>query len=620
MKNHKKNSTTWQYLISLSNKELAYNWGSTLKISLVVAFITLPLILLSTVGENFINFIITDTVTRFEVRKIRAIVGNPSKDSIKPKDISMLLAKDNISFVQPISTRGIQIIMKDESMEDFEAVATSKGDPKLNRIGFSGSFVAQENWLIIHERYAKNAKIDPKTKEITVVVSSISESGRSRQYIIPFKIAATYNRGGGREVYLPIELMDRFDSWRRGYAVPEWKLPGREDQEVALGAIYFTAVRVFLPYKITDRETRNLQLAKYGYKFISKEWNVDKNADSAEGLHISRSDKRIMSEHDLQTIKDVLIRAGTAVVVPEVEKITITTEGKSVSINSSNENDPWKSGLLIKGSWLAAENEKLQIVIPQNMLIKDRDEFPFEMNIRIANYDIPVQVQGVCKGEHPYTHPRTVYRLDQVAKGKAVFDSRTGKFGPAEREREYVAVYVYANLIEQVKTLEKYLQEELDYVTESYSDMIENIEILKKRIRILIGLLAIAGFFAVILSIAGTMGEAVRRKRRFIGLMRAMGVARKGVACFFFFQALSYGTLGIVLACLTQSLATWTVLERPWLYSILKADPDQHLFWPSIAVWGIFAVATILICGIAGAGPAVNATKFEPGEILSSGE
>jgi hypothetical protein len=441
-------SVSLSYLTYLSIRELIYNRRSTFIISLVVAFIVLPLIMLSTVGVNFLNYVRYDMECRFDLQKIRAIVGNPSRDSIKPEDLSLLRAREDISFVQPISTRGVQIIMQDGSTEEFDAIATSNGDPTLKRKGFSGPFPERGDWLILHKDFAKEVYTSPETNEVSLIVSSTSETGDSKQYVIPFKIAGTYDRGGGREIYLPLELMDRFDNWRCGYAVPEWKLPGLEDQEAALGPIYFTAVRVFPPYEITEREKRNLTLAGYNYVSMPMKWSadteaptsdqhgkynqvqteetdevaspekqlqheVDVNSTSSEkkktavegnsgslasqdnqgirktgghksggisttadpifALRVSREDKRIMSKYDVQTVKDLLIRAGTAIAVPEPIQTILTVDGKSLKISASTQQDPWKKGLLIKGNWLEREKSTLQVVLPTGVCSGQQD-------------------------------------------------------------------------------------------------------------------------------------------------------------------------------------------------------------------------------------------------------
>jgi len=630
---NKNKSTTWSYLLYLSIKEIFYNFGSTFKISLVVAFIILPLILLHSLGINFLNYAKEDMENRFDLRKIRAIVGNPSRDIVTPEEIEKLQSRKDVSFILPISTRGVQIMMRNGSMEDFDAVASSNDDPTLKRIGASGYFLEYENSLILHKKFLKNVEINSHG-EISLVVTSINISGSvNRQYIIRFKIAGTYNRGGGREIYIPIELMDKFDNWRKGYAVPEWKLPGRKDQEVALGPIYSRSVRVFPPYKITEREKKNIEVAKYKYEFLPGQWNSKVDDSEVKGLRVTRKDNRFINKHDVQTIKDILTGAGTSIMVPEPDNVYVKMNTKLMEITSSIRQDPWKKELLTKGKWLKSENKKIQLVVPEAIYTESQTNFPVEQSIIVKDQTIPFQIMGICRGKKAYAHPRTVYRLKQVEEGKAIFDSRKSTFGPIGKDREYVAIYVYANQTEQVHSLESYLQKTYNYVTESYGEMIKDLQITEKRIQILIALLAVAGFLAVILSIAGTMGEAVRRKRRLIGLLRTLGVLKKGVACFFIFQAFMYGVLGIFLACTTQIAITFLLLEQlwiykifkwdptqQWLYKLLQVDPSQHLFWPSAQVWGMFGVTTIIICILAGVKPALSATKFEPGEILSSAE
>jgi len=701
---HYINQSALGYLLKISFIELWHNAGSTFKISLVVAFIILPLILLHSLGLNFLKYTELEMENKFDLCKIDIVVANPNRDIITLENISELEKRDDVKFVQPIVTRGVQLIMEDGSMEEFDATASSNDDPTLKRIEAKGKFPDDDaNWLFIHQSYQDKLLIDPDTKMVSLVVSSISRDGmKSRQYIIPFKVSGTYQKGGGREIYLPLKAMDRFNNWRKGYAITEWGLPGREDQEAALGGLYFKSVRAYSPYTVTKREEKNLSLANLSYETIPQNWGTtDQSSLSTQsksapayssysqsnttsvcqspsytissqstpillsnnhasytlttngmtnelsytyitgtqmtsntqqpitmdkptvkhktGLKISNENGGLMDEFRIGTVEDMLIRAGTPIMIPEPLTITVMNEGKPLTIVASTQKDPWQHGLLINGKWLTQNTTNIQMIVPENFA--DKSNVPYDMLISIHRQEVPVSVIGTCRGNNAFVLPRFLYRFGQINDNYAIFDRRTGKFGPVNTDIYYLAAHIFANKSDQVVSLESDLRNNYKYVVNhSNADMITDLQITKKRIYILIIVLAIAGILAVILSIAGTMGEAVRRKRRLIGLMRAMGVQKKGIAWFFIFQAFIYGVLGIILACVFQLLMIFTILERSWLYTILKASEDQHLFWPSIGGWFIFGCVTVLVCLAAGVIPALLATKFEPGEILSSAD
>ena len=143
-------------------------------------------------------------------------------------------------------------------------------------------------------------------------------------------------------------------------------------------------------------------------------------------------------------------------------------------------------------------------------------------------------------------------------------------------------------------------------------------------------MMTIIMFFIILVasfSIASSLMTSVIRKTREIGLLVAMGARPRDIAYSYCLQGLMIGVSGVILGIILQWLvihyrneivwqfAEWTnsssALLRFYQFNDIPAryeSSDVH-----IVAWG-----TIVICLLAGLGPALRALKLKPAEALRS--
>ena len=101
-----------------------------------------------------------------------------------------------------------------------------------------------------------------------------------------------------------------------------------------------------------------------------------------------------------------------------------------------------------------------------------------------------------------------------------------------------------------------------------------------------------------------TMQIAVAERRREIGIARALGVSRAGVAAGFFFEAMILGSLGATVGLVIGVVAGAVVAQlSTWMFVL----PPIILLIPFVG---------LAVGSISGFWPALNASKTDPAELL----
>lgn len=143
-------------------------------------------------------------------------------------------------------------------------------------------------------------------------------------------------------------------------------------------------------------------------------------------------------------------------------------------------------------------------------------------------------------------------------------------------------------------------------------------------------MMTIIMFFIILVasfSIASSLMTSVIRKTREIGLLVAMGASRTAIAASYCFQGLIIGVTGVILGIGLQATVICFRNEIVWGFAELTNSSSALLrFYQFNDVpakydtvdFQIVGGGTILICLIAGVGPAIRALRLKPAEALRS--
>ncbi len=177
--------------------------------------------------------------------------------------------------------------------------------------------------------------------------------------------------------------------------------------------------------------------------------------------------------------------------------------------------------------------------------------------------------------------------------------------------RTYAGFRLYAKDLDSVTTLREYFaQKNIDVFTQAEQiAAVRSLDTSLTLIFTLIGGAAALGFWA---STTSSVLAAVRRKERYLGILRLMGYNSKDIMAFPMFQSLLTSLLGALLAAMLYTI-TATLIDRLFAHSLQGVEkicslPLSH-----------FTLATLFVCILSLAAtifPANRAARIEPSEVI----
>lgn len=146
-------------------------------------------------------------------------------------------------------------------------------------------------------------------------------------------------------------------------------------------------------------------------------------------------------------------------------------------------------------------------------------------------------------------------------------------------------------------------------VYEMYGAMFAWIELQKKPIPIILGLISIVAVFNVV----ATLLMLVVEKIPSIGVLRAIGMSRTGIARIFLSQGLTFGAVGTLSGCVLGFAACWLqstykIISLKGEIYFLDAVPIEFAAWHYIVVIGV----CLFFCFLATLIPSFIASRIQP--------
>lgn len=170
--------------------------------------------------------------------------------------------------------------------------------------------------------------------------------------------------------------------------------------------------------------------------------------------------------------------------------------------------------------------------------------------------------------------------------------------------------------ISQVASVTNYIQEELNYNTESVSTLAKTVDSVLFGIKAGLSVLGLIVIFIASLDVINTMIMSIHERTKLIGLMRATGASKKDIRTLFLVESATIGLLGGVFgvvfsyfgligirALLIFAMNYFDIVDLMIVNEIAKLDALTSLFTIGFA---------ILVTIIAGIYPAIKASNLNP--------
>jgi putative ABC transport system permease protein len=703
--------------IRLSWKEFIFYKNSSLLLILVICFVCLPLLILVTLKENYIEYMRKKMMENSMATRIEVVCGDAGVSDFRINQlwVDKVSEREEVKITIPHRTRTVLIQDSDGELVDFEAVSTVRDDPDLKKNGFRGQFLEEKKSVILRKnrsflfgidtnqgellhtiaprevsrgmrmrgklwRSKRNGKkqqitantvtipealrqqfeyegyelsdnlvierkakellindkdnkvqfsvlkennatnvyktfiaglgISPDTDEISIIVTRSTADRGEEQYIIPCKVSGTLEKGSRSRIYVPLELADDLENWRKGYPVPDLGLPAAKDREMALDDPFYTSAKLFTTTPMDDMGVSALRQYKLKQSSLPGE-----TSETIYGFQLISKDEKPFTDLMWSNVIDSLTGMGNPIIIPQIATGTIFLGENELNLNPTISEDPRKKLLLEHGEWIQNNDKMYDVVLP-GTLLEESKPFPYSVNLRISDISIPVNVVGQTDNKQGFALPILLFRINTLLQGKIKFDDKTGTFYPSSSEPSYIMARVHVKSLDDVEPVCNWLEEGDGLTCSSVRGELEQMRSANRMITNLIYLIGGTGLIAVVCSIIGIMYEAINRKRKQIGIMRTLGVSRNNISSIYIVQAVKYGVFGYILVCIIQ-FALGSYLDTSWCHAMMGIETSERLFVVSLGMRLSFGGVIIVLCVLSGLIPAYIAGRVEPGIVLS---
>ncbi len=178
-------------------------------------------------------------------------------------------------------------------------------------------------------------------------------------------------------------------------------------------------------------------------------------------------------------------------------------------------------------------------------------------------------------------------------------------------ERIYSAFRLYAKDLDAVTTLRDFFaKQSIEVYTQA--EQIATVRNLDTSLSLIFGLIGTAAALGFVASTSSNALAAVRRKERYLGILRLMGYSSANIMTFPLFQNLLTAIIGSILALVLYFITALSI-DKLFAQSLqgveeISSLPANHFIWGVGIVLILSFLATLL--------PAIQAAKVEPSEVI----
>lgn len=223
----------------------------------------------------------------------------------------------------------------------------------------------------------------------------------------------------------------------------------------------------------------------------------------------------------------------------------------------------------------------------------------------------PLIIKGIVQGV--YSNPNSYYPGNILALSNVTQEMSAYYMGKkvSEIKPTYSMVTVDVPNQKVIPQINKEVNNTLGYTTFSLGEIVGIASVFTGFITTILDIAAIIVIAVASVGLVNTMTMTVQEKRKWIGIMRALGSTKGNVRLIFLTQAVVLGTIGGILGCFLAVVGIFGINEY---LTYIGKDFIIHLTVGNVLLGFIVAIVVAIIAGIA---PAGRATKLDVVETIN---
>lgn len=595
----------------LAAAHLRHEWVLTLCLVIALAAVIAPLLVLLGLKHGTIATLRDRLVEDPLFREIRPAHTR----EYPPEWFSTVAQWPGVGFLTPTIlplSSVLGVVDPDSRRVDlFDLVPSAPGDPLLLE---NGGLIPTDGEVVLSAEAAKRAGVDAGG-EITARVTR-SRGGRTEAVEPRLQVAAVLSARAGTQprVYAPLSFVLDVEAYKEGYAAPDRGWPGDTPDPY----LSFDGAVLVLPEALPPI-TRTGLIINTGFGRIEEiapdrlESLVGIRPPEGFAAYALHSPGGPVTPSNLNAVEQKL-RGFNHVLMPYVRDLQLQA-GEGVSllpVGLSVDEDRADLLGVTATPWGGFDVRRVGSGQLRSVLWPEDAAAVNSLRVRsggVAEVEFPLAVIGTTRLARPVVPVELLGVLRTAAQRAVTFAHGTGRFEMARGG--YRGFRLYAESIDDVPALFERLEADgIETLAEVVA--IERVQVLDRgltRLFWLISMLGIAGGTAVLIA---SLYAAVERRRRDLGVMRLLGLARSHV---FFFPVAQ----GAMIAALG--------LGAGWVGYVSLATAINRAFASELAPGEAFCVlplqylpaaigTTLLLAMLASLVAAWRATRIDPAEAI----
>lgn len=648
---------SWLYYNWFAVTDLFRLWSSTQHHVIIVAGICLPILLLLGLKAGHVAKLREELVTSPTGRQI--IFYSAQSNSFITSEFADKLAREsaNIELVIPESQRPVEIRKKGDKGRPAVGVTvypTRPGDPILDQ--FAADVLGDDERGIILTKVAAD-RLEVAVGETVAIYVSREKFGvlETARVDVDVKRIVTFGAEDGNVGFVPLPMLARIEQYVRGFKVEEFGWPAMK----AAVSDRYSSFLVFCgggkDRDLTAADIKNFEEADYDVKAL-EDWERQSlfgliEPASVEKLNAyevyttnSRDDFRFRMSLTASELKvnfidsdaDPMVIAWNRPIKLKFRDRTMTAIGLSFSENHWFRNylvektsaftydaEGYMGKVIRNGQTIPLPEEEIRLALPDGLQfsVRTRDADNNSAGSSKASAEQESRSGTRSDGANKRSSevlvlPANVLaQIDAYQNKRATFDAESGLFVAIAEPVRFDKARVYATSIDVVPEIVESLLT-LNVAVESETGRIKEIHEQDGSLQLLVYVVGMGVFLFGIITVFSVLLDSTDRKRGAIGILRVMGISRRGIFYVVVLRALLIGLFAGILTVVVGYLVAWLLAVPAPAFAAWKPE-ISILILPS-DVLTVFSGA-LLVAGIGALVPGWRASRMDPFEAIVEG-
>ncbi|WP_295587472.1 ABC transporter permease [uncultured Lamprocystis sp.] len=612
-------------VLRLALADLGHEWVLTLCLVLALAAVISPLLILMGLKHG-------------TVETLRcALVQDPAYREIRPAEtraydplwFATWGKRPEVGFLTPTILPASSIIgaaKPDAPGTQFlDLIPTGAGDPLILE---NGGAIPGAGEVVLTQVAAEGLGV--QAGDTLELRATRSRGGQPEQGVTRVRVAAVLGQRAGTlaRVYAPLGLVLDVESYKEGMAVPGRGWDGGSPTPYAS----FDGILVLVPEPLTAVQRAGLSIntgLTRSDPLTAEAFRLRTGLPVPPDFHVYELgiQSGAIQMSSVRTIKDKLRGTG-AILLPYVtdtslrfaqangEALAAPVFGLSVSADDAARlgltPPPWGA---LRGE-LGDSTRLLQVLLPAGSVSAASTAIEAEARPAGGTLHFTLAVAGPGVTGVALVPTELLGVLRTATDRPITYDLGSGRFLLARTG--FQGFRLYARFIDDVAGLERDLRREgIDVIAQGQA--IERIRILDRGLTRVFWLVAVVGITGGFAALIASLYAAVQRKRRELGVMRLLGLARLAVFRFPIYQGTTIAGLSILLAILGY-LALAMVINQVFAADLAVASQACRTAQRICALPNLYlpiaVVATVIVALVSSLVAAWKTTRIDPAEAL----